>query len=164
MDKQIEYAMNELINDEIWSVNLYLSLKVYFDEQNLPVLASWLSMQAQGNMSRIYRMMSKIYKYGGCVEIRGISREPDAWQSPMEALNKLMSHEQYMSQRIKALITLARNVAPDLYPFINHLYSHRVYAANILMEMLRVVNKENERRLPFSFSEEFNNFIDEFGE
>ena len=31
MDKRIEYAMNTLINTEIWSTNLYLSLQVYFE-------------------------------------------------------------------------------------------------------------------------------------
>ena len=31
MDKRIENAMNELINTEIWSTGLYLSLQVYFE-------------------------------------------------------------------------------------------------------------------------------------
>ncbi len=34
MDKRIEYAMNTLINTEIWSTNLYLSLQVYFEGSN----------------------------------------------------------------------------------------------------------------------------------
>ena len=53
MDKRIEYAVNELINAELWSANLYLSLQVYFEEQQLAELASWVNLQSQDNMSRI---------------------------------------------------------------------------------------------------------------
>ena len=37
MDKRIENAMNELINTEIWSTGLYLSLQVYFEDERLPI-------------------------------------------------------------------------------------------------------------------------------
>ena len=30
--------MNELINTEIWSTGLYLSLQVYFEDERLPIL------------------------------------------------------------------------------------------------------------------------------
>ena len=39
MDKRIENAMNELINTEIWSTGLYLSLQVYFEDERLPILS-----------------------------------------------------------------------------------------------------------------------------
>lgn len=35
--------MNELINTEIWSTGLYLSLQVYFEDERLPILSSWLN-------------------------------------------------------------------------------------------------------------------------
>lgn len=40
--------MNELINTEIWSTGLYLSLQVYFEDERLPILSSWLNSQATG--------------------------------------------------------------------------------------------------------------------
>ncbi len=43
--------MNELINTEIWSTGLYLSLQVYFEDERLPILSSWLNSQAQDNMN-----------------------------------------------------------------------------------------------------------------
>ena len=46
IDKRIESTMNELINAEIWSTNLYLSLQVYFESEQLPILSSWLNTQA----------------------------------------------------------------------------------------------------------------------
>lgn len=60
MDKRIENAMNELINTEIWSTGLYLSLQVYFEDERLPILSSWLNSQAQDNMNKVYQMMNRI--------------------------------------------------------------------------------------------------------
>ena len=75
IDKRIESTMNELINAEIWSTNLYLSLQVYFESEQLPILSSWLNTQAQDNMNKVYQMMSWIYHNGGCVAINEIKRD-----------------------------------------------------------------------------------------
>lgn len=40
--------MNELINTEIWSTGLYLSLQVYFEDERLPILSSWLNSPSTG--------------------------------------------------------------------------------------------------------------------
>jgi len=69
IDKRIESTMNELINAEI------LSLQVYFESEQLPILSSWLNTQAQDNMNKVYQMMSWIYHNGGCVAINEIKRD-----------------------------------------------------------------------------------------
>ena len=74
MDERIESTMNELINAEIWSTNLYLSLQVYFEGEQLPILSAWLNAQAQDNMNKTYQMMHRIYHNEGCVMIREIKR------------------------------------------------------------------------------------------
>lgn len=42
MDKKIEEVVNEQLNTELWSCNLYIAFQVYFEKQELPVLALWL--------------------------------------------------------------------------------------------------------------------------
>ena len=102
--------MNELINSEIWSTNLYLSLQVYFESEQLPILSSWLNTQAQDNMNKVYQMMSWIYHNGGCVAINEIKRDVQKWQAPLSALNELIEHERYMSRLVSILLILCRNV------------------------------------------------------
>ena len=58
--------MNELINTEIWSTGLYLSLQVYFEDERLPILSSWLNSQAQDNMNKL-----KFRKYSNNVIKKG---------------------------------------------------------------------------------------------
>jgi ferritin len=45
MDKKIEEVVNEQLNTELWSCNLYIAFQVYFEKQELPVLALWLKNQ-----------------------------------------------------------------------------------------------------------------------
>lgn len=149
MDKRIENAMNEIINAEIWSCNLYLSLRIYFENQQLPVLASCLEMQSRSCMERIYCIMKKIYQHDGGVAIHGIAYKSEDWDTPMLALDRLTKNEQCISSCVSSVLALAYNVDMTFYVFIRQLYSHRIYMNNILLELLRVLAKEFRRRLPF---------------
>ena len=91
--------MNELINTEIWSTGLYLSLQVYFEDERLPILSSWLNSQAQDNMNKVYQMMNRICHDGGCVVINEMKRDTHEWTTPLNALNELLEHEQYISRQ-----------------------------------------------------------------
>ena len=135
IDKRIESTMNELINAEIWSTNLYLSLQVYFESEQLPILSSWLNTQAQDNMNKVYQMMSWIYHNGGCVAINEIKRDVQKWQAPVSALNELIEHERYMSRLVSILLILCRNVDASSNSFINRLYSDRIYLSTALLEL-----------------------------
>lgn len=148
MDKRIEYAMNTLINTEIWSTNLYLSLQVYFEGQQLLILASWLSAQAQDNMGKVYQMMNRIYHEGGAVTIHEIRRDIRQWPTPLAALNTLLEHEQYISRQISELHVLCQNTDSSIHSFIKGLYTKRIYVSTAFMELLRILAMENERRLP----------------
>ena len=148
MDKRIEYAMNTLINTEIWSTNLYLSLQVYFEGQQLPILTSWLSAQAQDNMGKVYQMMNRIYHEGGAVTIHEIRRDIRQWPTPLAALNTLLEHEQYISRQISELHVLCQNTDSSIHSFIKGLYTKRIYVSTAFMELLRFLAMEYERRLP----------------
>lgn len=148
MDKHIESAMNELLNAEIWSTNLYLSLQVYFEEQQYPILASWLGTQAQGNINRIYQMMDRIYHYGGCVTINELKRDTQTWKTPLTAMNELLNHERYMSEQITNLLTLCQQMDLSFHDFVNQMYASRIYMSTVFLELLRILAQEGERRLP----------------
>lgn len=147
MDKRIEYAMNTLINTEIWSTNLYLSLQVYFEGQQLLILASWLSAQAQDNMGKVYQMMNRIYHEGGAVTIHEIRRDIRQWPTPLAALNTLLEHEQYISRQISELHVLCQNTDSSIHSFIKGLYTKRIYVSTAFMELLRILAMEYERNL-----------------
>lgn len=148
--------MNELINAEIWSTNLYLSLQVYFEEQQLPILGSWLNAQAQENMDRTFQVMSRICCGNGCVAINEIKREAQKWETALDALNHLIKHEQYMHGVITSLLTLAHNVDYPSYTFMRKLYEDRIYVSTVFIELLHILAEEGGRRLTWFGDSELN--------
>ena len=136
--------MNELINTEIWSTGLYLSLQVYFEDERLPILSSWLNSQAQDNMNKVYQMMNRICHDGGCVAINEMKRDTHEWTTPLNALNELLEHEQYISCQVNTFLILCRNVNMSFHSFISGLYADRIYVSTVFMELLRILAKEND--------------------
>ena len=141
--------MNELINTEIWSTGLYLSLQVYFEDERLPILSSWLNSQAQDNMNKVYQMMNRICHDGGCVAINEMKRDTHEWTTPLNVLNELLEHEQYISRQVNTFLILCWNVSMSFHSFISGLYADRIYVSMAFMELLRILAKENERKLPY---------------
>ena len=56
MDEIIEEVVNEQLHAEIWSSNLCLVFQLYFFEQKLPMLSSWLDVQIQKKSLRIRKL------------------------------------------------------------------------------------------------------------
>ena len=123
--------------------------QVYFEDERLPILSSWLNSQAQDNMNKVYQMMNRICHDGGCVVINEMKRDTHEWTTPLNALNELLEHEQYISCQVNTFLILCRNVNMSFHSFISGLYADRIYVSTAFMELLRILAKENERKLPY---------------
>lgn len=151
MKTQLETAMNHLINTEIWSANQYLALQIYFERQQMPVLSHWLWMQARNSIERISRMASLLYRLGKSTVIQQTSHTPCAWQTPVEALDRIISLERQMDRHISAAIRLAELEDTEACLALNRLYTRRFYVTHIFLEILHIFSGELRRRLPERF-------------
>lgn len=70
MDKRIEEVVNEQLNTELWSSNLYTAFQIYFEEQELPVLALWLKTQGQKKADRMQKLTAFLLRERGCNTMR----------------------------------------------------------------------------------------------
>ena len=148
MDKQIENAMNRLINTEIWSSNLYLAMQVFFERKGFPILSSWVRLQSRGNMERVYAIMHILYHQGGKTSIDAQEGYTPEWRNSTEALNRLVEQEQSVQRDVKSFLFAVRCLDPNLYASIRHLYDDRPYIGNILLELTHILAEESQRRLP----------------
>ena len=114
MNEHIENALNELINTEIWSSNRYLSLQIHFERQQLPILSFWLNMQARSGIERICRMTSLIYRQGGRATIREATHNSREWGTTIEALDRMIEHENYMDGQVASLLKLTEMEDTDI--------------------------------------------------
>ena len=148
MDKQIENAMNRLINTEIWSSNLYLAMQVFFERNGFPVLSSWLQLQSRGNMERVHAIMHLLYHQGGTTDIAPQEGHMPEWRNSTGALNRLVEQEQNVQRDVKSFLFAVHYLDKDLYTSIRHLYDDRPYIGNILLELMHILAEESQRRLP----------------
>lgn len=106
IDKKIEAAFNEQINAELYSAYLYLSMATWFEDENLPGFAGWMTVQAQEETTHAMKFYRHILDRGGRVLLKGIDAPPTEWASPLAAFEAVLEHEKKVTGLINALADL----------------------------------------------------------
>jgi len=107
LSKKLADALNQQINEEMWSSNLYLSMSIYFDKQGLAGCAHWMKKQSQEELEHAYQMIDWCVKRGGIPEIKQINVVPTGWGSTLEVFEHVYEHEVRVSEAIDKLVDLA---------------------------------------------------------
>lgn len=105
--ENIENAINDQINAELYSAYLYLSMSASFDDQNLDGFANWMRAQADEEVEHAMRFFDYLNERGGRAELDAIEKPKKNWESPLEAFEDAYEHEQYITERINDLSDLA---------------------------------------------------------
>ena len=79
LSRKLSDALNEQINMEMWSSNLYLSMSVHFTQIGLDGFAHWTLKQSQEELEHAYKMIDYSIKRGGQVTIGVVNSVPTAW-------------------------------------------------------------------------------------
>ena len=109
INKKIETAINEQINEELYSAYLYLSMSGYFDSEDLPGFAQWMYAQYQEEVEHAMRFYRYLQDRGGRVHLHAIKEPQHAWDSPLEAFEAALEHEKYITGCINDLVDLAES-------------------------------------------------------
>lgn len=107
ISEKLQDAINEQINMEMWSSNLYLSMSMYFAKEGLPGFATWTKTQSLEEMSHAYMMMDYIIKRGGEVVIKEVGDVPCRWLTALDVFQSIYKHECHISQLIDKLVDVA---------------------------------------------------------
>ncbi len=106
-NQKIQDAVNAQIKRELESAYIYLSMAAYFDSINLPGFAHWMKMQFQEEQAHALKFYDYIYDRGGRVALQAIDQPPVEFQSPLDAFEKTLAHEQKVTGHINDLYALA---------------------------------------------------------
>ena len=107
LSKKIEQALNDQLNFEMFSANIYMSMAAYFDSLNLKGFANWMKIQYQEETLHMTKFYDFINERGGRVVISAMESPPTKWDSPLAAFEHALSHERIVSGRIGDMVTLA---------------------------------------------------------
>ena len=108
MKANVQKAINEQINAEIYSAYLYLSMATYFDGNDLPGFANWMKVQSEEEMSHAMKFYDFIYERGGEVEMKAIAQPPVKFKSALAIAQDVLAHEKEVTSLIHALYELAQ--------------------------------------------------------
>jgi ferritin len=104
---KMEKALNEQINEELYSSYLYLAMSAWFESQNLPGFASWMKVQAQEEHGHAMKFFEFLHERRGTVTLEAIKAPGKEWKSPLAAFDAALVHEQHITGRINELVNLA---------------------------------------------------------
>lgn len=107
MNKRIEDAFNEQINEELFSSYVYLAMAAHFEDLNLEGFTNWMRLQAQEELEHAMRLFNHINRRGGRVVLKAIGEPPFDFGTPLETFEKALAHEQHITGCIHKLYGLA---------------------------------------------------------
>ena len=110
IDKKLEQAFNDQINKELYSEYLYLAMKTKFMEWNLQGFVNWFSVQVQEEHAHAMGMFDYLDERGGNIELMAIDKPEIKGNSPLEIIEHVLEHEQYVTSRINHLADVADEV------------------------------------------------------
>lgn len=107
LSRKLSDALNEQINMEMWSSNLYLSMSVHFSQIGMDGFAHWMRKQSQEELEHAYKMIDYSIKRGGQVTIGVVNTVPTAWGDPIEIFGHVYEHEVRVSESIDRIVDIA---------------------------------------------------------
>jgi len=107
MNERILAALNNQINEELYSSYIYLAMAAHLETLNLEGLTSWMKLQAQEEVGHAMRLFNHINRRGGRVALKAIGEPPLEYGTPLEAFEKALAHERHITACINDLYKIA---------------------------------------------------------
>ena len=109
-------GLNDQINMEMQAYYTYLSMSAYFEDKALKGFASWMSNHSQEEMTHAMKIYDFINSRRGRVKLGALTAPPQDWDTPLEAIESAMEHEQkaVVDELIQKL-KLIGDFSPGLY-------------------------------------------------
>jgi ferritin len=107
MNATIQDALNDQIQAEFASAYLYLAMSAHFEEQGLGGFAHWMRQQWEEETAHAMKFYGFLLQRDGTVELQALDKPEVRFDSPLEAFEQALAHEQYITRRIHELYDLA---------------------------------------------------------
>lgn len=143
MTQTMQDAVNDQIQAEFESAYIYLALSARMDALNLRGFAHWLRLQWEEETMHALKFYDFLLQRDGEVQLKAISQPAFSVETPLEAFEMVLEHEQYITRRINELYALAaeeRDYASQtlLQWFVNEQLEEEE-AARAILDNLRLI-------------------------
>ncbi|MCO4294607.1 ferritin [Solitalea sp. MAHUQ-68] len=107
ISKNMENMLNEQINAELFSANLYLSICSYFQDQELDGFANFFRVQSKEELFHAGKQFDYIHAVGGKVTMKGVGAPETDFKSIIHAFEVTLAHEKKVTASINGLVKQA---------------------------------------------------------
>ena len=107
ISKKIVDAINDQINAELFSAYLYLSMRAWFDANELPGFATWMKVQALEEFTHADKLYNYIVERDGVVVMKPIEGPEISWKDALAVAEGVLEHEQKVTGLINEIVNLA---------------------------------------------------------
>jgi len=104
----MQNALNDQINLEQFSAQLYLAMSAHCDTLGFKGFAQWLRVQASEETVHAALLIDFLLDRKGKLELQPVAAPPREFGNVIEVFEKTLEHEVGITKRINALFELAR--------------------------------------------------------
>ena len=107
LNKNVEKALNEQINREMYSAYLYMAMSSSCTQKGLKGFANWFMVQYHEEMLHAMKLYEYVHLHGGQVTFKALAQPPADFDSPLDMFKKTLEHERFITQSINELMEVA---------------------------------------------------------
>ena len=147
LTEKVEAILNEQIQKEDYSSQLYLAMASWAENQGFDGIAKWLYAQSEEERVHMLKLVRYVNERDGAAVIPGMETPPDDFGNVFDMFDKVLAHEQYISKSINDIVAVC--IAEKDYTtqnwiqwFVTEQIEEETSARNII-DKLRLVGKQN---------------------
>ena len=108
LSQKLQDALNEQMKNEFFSAYLYKAMAAWFESEDLPGFAHWMRLQTLEELCHGEKFFNFICEAGGRAILLPIDGPQTDYESPQAVFEYSLKHEQFVTDRINQLMTLAK--------------------------------------------------------
>jgi ferritin len=106
---KMQDALNEQINLEQYSAQLYLAMSAHCDALSFKGFAHWLRVQAGEETTHAMKLIDFVLDRRGQLELKTVAAPPRDFGGVIQVFEQTLAHEMGITQKINGLFNLARS-------------------------------------------------------
>lgn len=113
MNEELQSLFNDLIQVEHVSSTLYLAMSAYMGKENFTGMAHWLRLQSEEERTHMLTLIDFVVDRDGTVQINSIPSQPSDFGTPLETFQKVLGHEQFVTNSYRQAYNYINQVDPQ---------------------------------------------------
>lgn len=103
ISRKMQDALNQQINEEMFSSYLYLAMSAHCEQEGFKGAAKWFGVQAAEETAHAMKFFKYILEQGGQIELKAIAKPEGPFGPLSDCFGKALKHEQHITACIHTL-------------------------------------------------------------